>query len=84
MKYFEERKKRREFETLTMPHFDSLYNTARWMIHDEIEAEDLIQETYLKAYRSFDHFPQGTDCKAWLFQILRNTFINAYNTTLRL
>ena len=62
-----------------MPHFDSLYNTARWMLHDETDAEDLIQETYLKAYQSFDRFTQGTDCKAWLFQILRNTFINAHH-----
>lgn len=69
---------RKEFEELAMPHVDSLYNMALRMSINKEDAEDLVQETYLKAYRFFDTFQKGTNVKAWLFKILRNTFINKY------
>ena len=69
---------RKEFEELTMPHVDSLYNMAVRMSTNKEDAEDLVQETYLKAYRFFNTFQKGTNVKAWLFKILRNTFINKY------
>jgi RNA polymerase sigma-70 factor, ECF subfamily len=62
------------FEDLAIPLFDSLYNFARWVAHDSDDAEDLVQETYLKALRSFASFQPGTNFRAWMFQILRNTF----------
>jgi RNA polymerase sigma-70 factor, ECF subfamily len=62
------------FEDLAMPLLDSLYNFARWIAHNPNDAEDLVQETYLKALRSFASFQPGTNFRAWMFQILRNTF----------
>src|ERR1700683_4221473 len=63
------------FEELALPLFDSLYNYARWLVHNSNDAEDLVQETYLKALRSFRCFQPGTNFRAWIFQILRNTFL---------
>ena len=65
------------FEELAMPLFDSLYNFARWLAHSSNEAEDLVQETYLKALRRFSSFQPGTNFRAWMFQILRNTFLSS-------
>jgi RNA polymerase sigma-70 factor (ECF subfamily) len=65
------------FEELAMPLFDSLYNFARWLVHNSNEAEDLVQETYLKALRGFASFQRGTNFRAWMFQILRNTFLSS-------
>jgi RNA polymerase sigma-70 factor (ECF subfamily) len=65
------------FEELAMPLFDSLYNFARWLAHNSHDAEDLVQETYLKALRSFASFQSGTNFRAWIFQILRNTFLSS-------
>src|ERR1700722_18534160 len=65
------------FEELAMPLFDSLYNFARWLVHNSNDAEDLVQETYLKALRSFASFQRGTNFRAWIFQILRNTFLSS-------
>src|SRR6266853_4909331 len=65
------------FEELAMPLFDSLYNFARWIARDSDDAEDLVQETYLKALRSFASFQPGTNFRAWIFQILRNTFLSS-------
>jgi RNA polymerase sigma factor (sigma-70 family) len=65
------------FETLAMPLLDSLYNFARWLVHNQNDAEDLVQETYLKALRSFGSFQRGTNFRAWMFQILRNTFLSS-------
>ncbi len=65
------------FEELAMPLFDSLYNFARWIAHGSDDAEDLVQETYLKALRSFASFQPGTNFRAWMFRILRNTFLSS-------
>ena len=65
------------FEELAMPLFGSLYNFARWLSHNSNDAEDLVQETYLKAFRSFASFQPGTNFRAWIFQILRNTFLSS-------
>src|ERR1700678_2255947 len=65
------------FEELAMPLFDALYNVARWLAHESKDAEDLVQETYLKALRSFASFQSGTNFRAWMFQILRNTFLSS-------
>jgi RNA polymerase sigma-70 factor (ECF subfamily) len=60
-----------------MPLFGSLYNFARWLAHNSDDAEDLVQETYVKALRSFASFRPGTNFRAWMFQILRNTFLSS-------
>jgi RNA polymerase sigma-70 factor (ECF subfamily) len=65
------------FEELAMPLFDPLYNFSRWLVHNPHDAEDLVQETYLKALRSFASFQAGTNFRAWIFQILRNTFLSS-------
>jgi RNA polymerase sigma-70 factor (ECF subfamily) len=61
-----------EFEKVAMPHLDSVYRTARWMARNEHEAEDLVQETYFRAFRAFHRFQADTNCKAWLLKILAN------------
>ncbi len=63
-------------EALT--HLDGLYNLARWLVRDPVEAEDLVQETYLRALKGRHQFQAGTNLRAWLFQILRNTFFTQY------
>ena len=80
----EENNRRKEFEDIAMEHIDSLYSMAIRLVFNKEEAEDLVQETYLKAYRFFDTFQKGTNIKAWLFKILRNTFINKYRKTVKL
>ncbi|HVR10384.1 MAG TPA: sigma-70 family RNA polymerase sigma factor [Thermoanaerobaculia bacterium] len=67
-----------DFEAAAMPFVDALYNTAYRMTRNAEDAEDLVQETYLKAYRYYDKFEEGTNFKAWLFKIMKNTFINNY------
>ncbi len=66
------------FEKEAVPHMDAVYNFALRMTSDEDDADDLVQETYMKAFRFFDKFESGTNCKAWLFRILKNSFINDY------
>jgi RNA polymerase sigma-70 factor (ECF subfamily) len=66
-----------EFEELAMPMVNSVYNLARWLARNDHDAEDLVQETYLKAFRSFASFQAGTNFRAWIFKILRNTFLNS-------
>jgi RNA polymerase sigma factor (sigma-70 family) len=65
------------FEELALPLFDALYNFACWLVHDSHDAEDLVQETYLKALRSFASFQSGTNFRAWMFRILRNNFLSS-------
>lgn len=67
-----------DFEKEAVPHMDALYNYALRMTGDEDDADDLVQETFLKAFRFFDKFEKGTNCKAWLFRIMKNSFINDY------
>jgi RNA polymerase sigma-70 factor (ECF subfamily) len=71
------------FEELAMPLFDSLYNFARWLVRDQNDAEDLVQETYLKAFRGFGSFQPGTNFRAWIYRILRNTFLGSRSTVER-
>jgi RNA polymerase sigma-70 factor (ECF subfamily) len=72
-----------EFEAIALDHFDALYNTALRLTRNPSEAQDLVQEAYYKAYRFFHRFEPGTNVKAWLFTILRNTYINTYRKTAR-
>jgi RNA polymerase sigma-70 factor (ECF subfamily) len=65
------------FEELALPLLPSLYNLARWLAVDTAEAEDLVQETFLKALRGFDGFEPGTNFRAWIFRILRNTYLTS-------
>jgi RNA polymerase sigma factor (sigma-70 family) len=65
------------FEELALPLFASLYNHAFWLTRNQSEAEDLVQETFSKALRAFDSFQLGTNFKAWIFRILRNTFLTS-------
>ena len=61
-----------------MPYMDQLYGAARRMARNAADAEDLVQETYLRAYKGYDRFAEGTNLRAWLFRILTNLFINEY------
>ena len=72
------------FEKEFMPLIGPLYNFAYRLTFDEDDANDLVQETYLKAYRFFDSYEQGTNAKAWLFRILKNSFINEYRKNAKL
>ena len=66
------------FERDAMPLLDQLYSAALRMTRNPADAEDLVQETYLKAYSAFESFTSGTNLKAWLYRILTNTYINGY------
>ena len=67
-----------DFEREALPHLSALYAAALRMTRNEKDAEDLVQEALLRAYRFFDTFEAGTNCKAWLFRILTNVFCNQY------
>ena len=71
------------FAEQAMEYMPQLYSTALRMTHNASDAEDLVQETYLKAYRGFGGFEQGTNLRAWLYRILTNTFINTYRSKKR-
>jgi RNA polymerase sigma-70 factor (ECF subfamily) len=71
------------FTAQTMEHMPSLYTAALRMTRNPADAEDLVQDTYLKAYRAFESFQEGTNLKAWLYRILTNTFINTYRAKKR-
>jgi len=71
-------RKDRIFKKEFLPHADALYNFAFHLTYNEDDANDLVQETFLKAYRFIDSYQQGTNAKAWLFKILKNAFINDY------
>ncbi len=64
------------FEEVALAHMDSIYRSALYMARNENDAQDLVQDTYLRAYKFFDKFQEGTNCRAWLLRILRNTFVN--------
>src|SRR5262249_3497425 len=66
-----------EFEDMALSLFDALYELALWLAQNQAEAEDLVQETYYKALRGFSSFQRGTNFKAWMCQILRNTFLSS-------
>jgi len=70
--------RKEEFEEVALPHFDALFNLALNLTRNRKDAEDLVQEAFLRAFRFFGSFREGTHIKAWLFRILRNTFINRY------
>ena len=75
--------KRRAFETEALPHLEVLYRTALRMTRNRSDAEDLVQEALAKAYRYWDKFQSGTNCRAWLFKIMTNIFINDYRSKSR-
>ena len=72
-----------EFERVALPYIDELYATGLRYTKSPQGAEDLVQDTYLKAFQAFDRFRKGTNCRAWLFKILTNTFINGYRRRVR-
>ncbi|HTZ10166.1 MAG TPA: sigma-70 family RNA polymerase sigma factor [Acidimicrobiales bacterium] len=74
---------RGRFTELAMPHMQALYTAALRMTRNPADAEDLVQETFLKAYRAFDRYEDGTNLRAWLYKILTNTFINSYRAAKR-
>lgn len=75
---YESKDKNRVFNEEFMPHIDAMYNFAFRLTLDEDDAKDLVQETFMKAYRFINSFETGTNAKAWLFRILKNSFINNY------
>ena len=75
--------KTREFESAALEHIDSLFNVGMRMTGNREAAEDLVQETYLKVHRFSHTFNEGSNLKAWLFKILRNTFINTFRKKIR-
>ncbi|HEX2658537.1 MAG TPA: sigma-70 family RNA polymerase sigma factor [Polyangia bacterium] len=78
MSLFKRRPSRADFEGEALPHLPALYSAAVRLTRNERDAEDLVQDALLRAYRFFDSFQPGTNCKAWLFRILTNVFCNRY------
>lgn len=76
-------RKREEFTQWALPHLDHVYTAGLYLTRNHDEAEDLVQETFLKAYRSWHQFTVGTNCRAWLMTILHNTFKNRYRERYR-
>ena len=76
-------RKRQAFEKEALPHMDALYRTALRMTKNVGDAEDLVQEALVKAYRFWDKFETGSNCRAWLFKIMTNVFINEYRSKSR-
>lgn len=72
----DENDKTREFEAIAMPHLDAAYNLARWLTRNDYQAEDLVQNAFLRAFRFFDGF-RGDDARAWLLTIVRNTYFSS-------
>ena len=78
MEFRQSNRTKQEFESLALGNLDSLYSAALRLTKNERDAEDLVQDTCMRAFRFFDRFERGTNIKAWLFKILTNTFINRY------
>lgn len=76
-----ELKKQKDFDEEIIPHMDALHNFALRLTTDVNDAEDLVQDTIVKAYRFFSSYERGTNAKAWMFRILKNSFINNYRKT---
>ncbi|HLR26644.1 MAG TPA: sigma-70 family RNA polymerase sigma factor [Fodinibius sp.] len=74
----EEIQKQKDFEDEIIPHLDAMYNFALRLTSDPNDAEDLVQDTIVKAFRFFSSYEKGTNAKAWLFRILKNSYINSY------
>jgi RNA polymerase sigma-70 factor (ECF subfamily) len=74
---------RDEFQELALKHLDPLFSAALRLTKNDRDAEDLVQDTFLRAYRFFEKFERGTNMKAWLFKILTNTFINRYRRSVK-
>lgn len=74
----EEERRKERFDREALVHIDSLYRTALRMTKNDGDADDLVQETFLKAWRFWDKFQEGSNCRAWLFKIMTNIFINNY------
>lgn len=72
-----------KFEKYLLPHVQALHTFAYHLVYDEEHARDLVQETFLRAYKALDSFKEGTNAKAWLFQILKNEYINQYRKNAR-
>ena len=83
LKLKKSQKKLSEFEQVALVHIDSVYNVALRLTRNTSDAEDLVQETYLKAFRFFGKFQVGTNCKAWLLKILTNLFNNKYRQRIK-
>ncbi len=75
--------KHEEFQSEAIPHMDILFNYALRLTGNPEDANDLLQETFLKAYRFWDKFEKGTNCRAWLFRIMRNSYINRYRKAVK-
>jgi len=75
--------KRKSFDAQALPHMDALFRTALRMTKNTNDAEDLVQETYVKAYRFWEKFEPGSNARAWLFKIMTNVFINEYRSKSR-
>jgi RNA polymerase sigma-70 factor (ECF subfamily) len=75
--------KTEEFKAIALPYMDLVYRAAVRMSGNESDAQDLVQDSYLKAYRFFDKYEKGTNFQAWMFAILKNIFINKYRKELR-
>jgi RNA polymerase sigma-70 factor (ECF subfamily) len=73
-----EQQKQQEFSDEILPHLDAIYTFALRLTADPNDAEDLVQDTVVKAYRFFSSFEKGTNAKAWLYRILKNSYINSY------
>src|SRR5262245_4307914 len=78
MPLFKTRASRVDFEREALPHLPALYSAAVRLTRNDRDAEDLVQDALVRAYRFFDSFEPGTNCKAWLFRILTNVFCNRY------
>ena len=72
------KQRKKDFDAEAMPHMNLLHNYAYKITGNQLDADDLLQETFLRAFRFFDKFEKGTNCKAWLFRIMKNLFINKY------